>query len=165
QGIAAVALISAAIFSLTFSTTWKPGEGKGVFFALCTGLMIALYSVLDGIGGRTADDVISYIAYLFLIDGVPFGLVVLYLRRHVLVPVLRDNWKTGLTSGLLSYPAYALVIWAMTLSPLTYVSALRETSVILAVLIGTRMLGEPFGTRRLIAAALVAAGVAGLQFS
>jgi drug/metabolite transporter (DMT)-like permease len=65
----------------------------------------------------------------------------------------------------LSYPAYAMVIWAMTRSPLTYVSALRETSVLLAVLIGTRLMGEPFGTRRLIAAALVVLGVAALQFS
>jgi drug/metabolite transporter (DMT)-like permease len=165
QGIAAVALISAAILSLTFSTAWKSGEGKGVLFALCTGVTIAVYSVIDGIGGRNADDLVSYIAYLFLIDGLPFGLVILFLRRHVLVPALRANWKTGVASGLLSYPAYALVIWAMTKSPLTYVSALRETSVILAVLIGTRLMGESFGARRLIAAALVVLGVAALQFS
>jgi len=165
QGIAAVVLISAAILSLTFSTAWKPGEGKGVLFALCTGVTIAFYSVVDGLGGRSANDIAGYIAYLFLIDGLPFGLVVFFLRRRAFMPVLRANWKVGLLSGLLSYPAYALVIWAMTKSPLTYVSALRETSVLLAVLIGTRLMGEPFGTRRLIAAALVVLGVAALQFS
>jgi len=53
----------------------------------------------------------------------------------------------------------------MTKSPITYVSALRETSVIIAVLIGTRMMGEPFRARRLIAGALVVVGVAVLQFS
>jgi drug/metabolite transporter (DMT)-like permease len=67
--------------------------------------------------------------------------------------------------GALSFPAYALVIWAMSLSPLIYVSALRETSVILAVLIGTRLLGEPFGARRIITATAVAAGVILLQVS
>jgi len=165
QGIAAVAVICAAILSLTFSTSWKPGEGKGVFFALCTGVTIALYSVIDGLGGRTANDIAGYIAYLFLFDGLPFGLVVLYLRRNAFLPVLKANWKTGLVSGLMSYPAYALVIWAMTLSPMTYVSALRETSVILAVLIGTRLMGEPFGMRRLVAAVLVVLGVVALQTS
>jgi len=165
QGVFAVVMISAAIISLTFSSTWRPGEGLSVFFALCTGVTIALYSVIDGIGGRSADDIAGYIAYLFLIDGLPFGLMVFYRRRRTLRTALKANWKTGVSSGLLSYPAYALVIWAMTLSPLTYVSALRETSVILAVLIGTRMLGEPFGARRLAAAVAVAIGVLVLQMS
>lgn len=165
QGIVAVAVISAAIISLTFSSAWRPGEGRSVFFALCTGVTIALYSVIDGLGARSADDIAGYIAYLFLIDGLPFGLMVFYLRRRTLAAALKENWKTGTLSGLMSYPAYALVIWAMTLSPLTHVSALRETSVILAVLIGTRLMGEPFGARRLGAAAAVAAGVVMLQVS
>ena len=164
-GAVAVIVISAAIISLTFDSRWPTGEGKGVFFALCTSVTIAVYTVIDGLGGRTADDVFAYIVYLFLIDGLPFGLMVFYLRRRTLATALKENWKTGILCGLMSYPAYALVIWAMTLSPLTYVSALRETSVILAVLIGTRLLGEPFGTRRVLAATAVVAGVVMLQIS
>ena len=164
QGILAVVVISAAIVSLTFSSAWRPGEGMSVFFALCTGVIIALYSIIDGLGGRSANDVAGYIVYLFLIDGLPFGLMVFYLRRRTLATALQENWKTGILCGLMSYPAYALVIWAMTLSPLTYVSALRETSVILAVLIGSRLMGEPFGARRLGAAA-VATDVVLLQVS
>ena len=87
------------------------------------------------------------------------------MRRHALSTALKGNWKTGVLSGALAFPAYALVIWAMSLSPLTYVSALRETSVILAVLIGTRLLGEPFGARRILAASTVAVGVIVLQVS
>lgn len=165
MGIAAVAVISAAILSMTFSTAWKTGEGKGVLFALMTGVTIAIYTVIDGQGGRTANDIAGYIAYLFIVDGVPFGVLVLIMRRHDLAPAFKANWKTGTLSGALSFPAYGLVIWAMSLSPLTYVSALRETSVILAVLIGTRLLGEPFGTRRVLAATAVVAGVVMLQIS
>jgi drug/metabolite transporter (DMT)-like permease len=66
---------------------------------------------------------------------------------------------------VLSVIAYGLVIWAMSLTPLAAVSALRETSVIIAALIGTRLLREPFGTRRVLAASLVAAGVVLLQVS
>ena len=165
QGIAAVVLISGAILSLTYSTARKPGEGKAVVFALCTGITIATYSVIDGLGARTANDLISYIIYLMVLDGLPFGLVVMFLRRNVFMDSFRTNWKIGVASSLLIYPAYSLAIWAMTKSPITYVSALRETSVIIAVLIGTRMMGEPFGARRLISGAFVVVGVAVLQFS
>jgi drug/metabolite transporter (DMT)-like permease len=164
-GIAAVIVICAAIISLTFESRWHSGEGKGVFFALCTSVTIAVYTVIDGLGGRTADDVFAYIVYLFLIDGIPFGLLVIYMRRGVLAPSLKAHWKNGIIGGVLAYLAYALVIWAMTLTPLTYVSALRETSVILAALIGAIMLREPFGRRRIIAAASVTFGVVLLQFS
>ena len=164
-GIVAVVIISTAIISLTFSSTWKPGEGKGVLFALMTGGTIAMYTVIDGQGGRQAHDIAGYIAYLFLLDALPFGMLVWYMRRHELFSALKANFKSGVIGGALSFPAYALVIWAMSLSPLIYVSALRETSVILAVLIGTRLLGEPFGARRIIAATAVAAGVILLQVS
>lgn len=164
-GIAAVIVICAAIISLTFESRWRTGEGKGVFFALCTSVTIGVYTVIDGLGGRTADDVFSYIVYLFLIDGIPFGLLVIFMRRRVLGPTLKAHWKTGVLGGVLAFLGYALVIWAMTLTPMTYVSALRETSVILAALIGAIMLGEPFGRRRVIAAAGVAFGVVLLQLS
>ena len=164
-GVLAVLFISAAIISLTFSTTWKPGEGKGVVFALMTGVTIAFYTVIDGQGGRAADNVLGYIVYLFFIDSVPFGIYVGYIRRHSFSSTMKTNWKTGALTGILAFPAYGLVIWAMSISPLTYVSALRETSVILAVLIGTRLLGEPFGARRALAATAVAVGVIILQVS
>jgi drug/metabolite transporter (DMT)-like permease len=61
--------------------------------------------------------------------------------------------------------AYGLVIWAMTLAPMAAVSALRETSGIIAALIGTRVLREPFGARRVLAASVVAFGVLLLQVS
>ena len=87
------------------------------------------------------------------------------MRRRVLGATLKGHWKTGFFGGVLAFLAYGLVIWAMTLTPMTYVSALRETSVILAALIGAIMLGEPFSRRRVIAAACVAFGVVLLQFS
>jgi drug/metabolite transporter (DMT)-like permease len=64
---------------------------------------------------------------------------------------------------VLAAVAYGLVIWAMTLAPMAQVSALRETSVIMAALIGSRLLREPFGTRRILAASVVALGVVLLQ--
>ena len=65
--------------------------------------------------------------------------------------------------GLLAPTAYGVVVWAMTLNQLAVVSALRETSVIFAAIIGSLLLGERFGRTRVFAAALVAAGVIALN--
>ncbi len=59
--------------------------------------------------------------------------------------------------------AYAIVIWAMSVAPMAHVVALRETSVVMAALIGSVALKESFGMRRIMAAAVVALGVAMLQ--
>ena len=164
-GALAVATISVGILSLTFTGHRRKDGTKAIAFALATGTSIAGYTILDGLGGRVAGDVFGYILYFFVIDAVPFCTFVAVLRRRSLSAVIRTEWKAGTIAGGLSFAAYAVVIWALSLTPMTYVSALRETSVILAVLIGSRLLGEPFGGRRLVAAGLVAAGVALLQFS
>jgi drug/metabolite transporter (DMT)-like permease len=68
-------------------------------------------------------------------------------------------WHIGLLGGLLSVLAYALVIWAQTRGALAAVASLRETSVIIAALIGAFFFHEPFGRRRIVAAVLVAGGI------
>jgi drug/metabolite transporter (DMT)-like permease len=98
-----------------------------------------------------------------VLDAVPFGLVVVLWRRQDLADQLRASWQAPVLGGVLSLGAYGLVIWAMSLSPMASVSALRETSVIMAALIGTRLLREPFGRRRVIAASVVALGVVLLE--
>lgn len=163
-GVIAIVVICGSVLSLAFGGR-RAKDRRAVFLALCTGTTIACYTVIDGLGGRTADNVFGYIVYLFLLDALPFGLLVIFLRRRTLIPDVKANWKTGSLGGLFSFLAYALVIWAMTLSPMTYVSALRETSVIIAALIGTRLMHEPFGVRRIAAAAGVATGVILLQIT
>jgi drug/metabolite transporter (DMT)-like permease len=63
-----------------------------------------------------------------------------------------------------SIAAYGIALWAMTRGSLAHVAALRETSVIFAALIGTALLGERFGAARALAATLVAAGLALMNF-
>lgn len=161
-GIVAVLVISAAIVSLSGG---RGGSRRAVGFALLTGLTIAGYTVLDGMGGRLSGDVLGYIVYLFVLDGVPIALVTLVLRRGEWRGTLRSSWRSGVLGGVFAMGGYGLVIWAMSLVPMTYVSALRETSVILAAIIGTRLLGEPMGARRVVAASMVLVGVATLHLS
>ena len=140
------------------------GSGRApLLLALGTGTMIAAYTICDGMGARASGDVIAYIVWLFLLDGWPFGVGVFWLRRGTIRASLRGAWLPAVGGGLLSVIAYGLVIWCMTQVPLAYVSALRETSVVLAALIGTLLLGEPFGRMRVLSAGVVALGVALLQ--
>jgi drug/metabolite transporter (DMT)-like permease len=164
-GLLAILVISGGIVSLAFSDDGRLVAIRPLALGLTTGLTIAAYTLFDGLGGRAAGDVFSYIAWLFVIDAVPFSVIVALRYRRRLGPALAACWRPAACGGVLSVIAYGLVIWAMSLTPMAAVSALRETSVIIAALIGTRLLREPFGTRRVLAASLVAAGVVLLQVS
>ena len=159
----AVALISTGILSLAFAWRDPTRNHRAVAFALLTGLTIATYTVIDGMGGRRSGAVIGYIAWAFALDGVPFTIALIAMRRGRLYVSMLPGFRGGVIGGALAFCAYGLVIWAMTRAPLTVVSALRETSVILAALIGARVLHEPFGWRRIFAATLVAVGIVWLQ--
>ena len=162
----AILLITGGIMYLALSGRGQGGNRLAVAWALFTALTIAGYSVADGLGGRAAGDTLAYIVWLFLLDGLPLPLVLPLLRGPVeLAASLRRYWLPGLFGGVLSSTAYGVVIWVMSLAPLAIVTALRETSVIAAALIGMLFLSDPFGGRRILATCLVALGIAVLQFS
>jgi len=161
-GVMAVVLICVAILSLAFERG-RMANIKAIVFALCTGLTIAAYTVCDGLGGRLAENVFAYIVWLFVLEGPPIFLLALWLRRRVLLQTLRTDGGAGIVGGIFALTAYGLVIWAMSSTTMTYVSALRETSVLIAALIGTRLMREPAAARRVLAAVVVVAGVVLLQ--
>ena len=163
---AGIAIASMGIMSLAFARrNGAPDNPKAILFALGTGVCIAGYSLADGMGVRQTAEAASYIAWMFALEAPILLLVAMARRRGRLWPAFRPHLLTGLFGGLIAATAYGIVIWAMSLAPMAHVVALRETSVILAALIGTMMLGEPFGGRRVAAAAIVAAGAALLQIS
>jgi drug/metabolite transporter (DMT)-like permease len=131
--------------------------------ALATGVFIAAYTVADGLGVRRAGTVTGYVAWLFLLHGLPIPLYALAARRPALAGRLRRHLGPGVAAGLLSVAAYGLVLWAQRRGALAVVAALRETSVLVAALIGTLVFGERFGRRRVLAAALLAAGIVALN--
>lgn len=143
----------------------KPTEPdrRAVLFALLTGFSIAGYSVADGIGVRASGSAFAYIAWLFTVDCLPLLLFMLWRRRGRVLQSIGRSWRAGLAGGLIAALAYGTVIWAMNRSAMAQVVALRETSVLFATLIGTLLLAEPFGRRRLAAAAVIVAGAILLQ--
>ena len=79
------------------------------------------------------------------------------LRR--IVELWRLRWGILVTGGLLSLGAYLLVLIAMRLTQVGYIAALRESSVIIATVLGWRVLKEPYGRTRILASAVVTLGL------
>ena len=159
--LAGVAVACTGIASLSFGDAGGHDRDhrRGVISAVVTALFIAAYTVTDALGARLSGDALAYIAWLSILDGPPLLIVALILRRAALTRHLADRaWKC-VAGGALQLAAYGLVVWALALAPMAAVSALRETSVLFAAIMGVKILGEPLGTRRIAAAALVAAGV------
>lgn len=155
-----VLLACAGIVSLSFDggPPWR-NDARPLLFALGTAAFIAGYTIVDGIGVRRAGTVAGYVAWLFALDAIPLILIAWIIRRRELRWTIRSEWKKGAAGGVLAFAAYGLVIWAMSISAMAAVSALRETSVIFAALIGTILLKERFGLLRVGSAVMVAAGV------
>lgn len=157
--VVGIALVSLGIVSLANLRAMRRREHlSGPLAALATGAFIAAYTVTDGIGARLAGDAIAYAGWLFVADSIPLAL--LYQYKHGRSPVVlsrKDSW-IGLVGGVMSLLAYGIVIWAVTLAPMGMVSALRETSVLFALLIGTLFLGEKLTLRRVLSCAVIAAG-------
>ncbi|WP_035485820.1 DMT family transporter [Geminicoccus roseus] len=164
-GVVAVLVIGLGIVALAAADRGGLSGRRALVPAILNAGVIGIYSICDGMGARTAGDPFSYIVWLFVLDGLPFATLVLVRRRMALVRAVPTLWRPAAVAGAMSLLAYGLVIWAMARAPIAYVSALRETSVVLAAWIGTRVLKEPFGRRRIACAALVALGVVALQLS
>jgi drug/metabolite transporter (DMT)-like permease len=158
--LGATLLIAVAIGSFAFERTSRGArDARPFLLALGTSVIIATYTVVDGLGVRSSGAPLSYILWLLFLDGLPLTLYALATRGARIGPYLAAHWPLSLAGGVMCGAAYGLVIWALSLGAMAYVSALRETSVIFAAVIGSRLLGEPFGGRRILAATAVAAGI------
>ena len=127
--------------------------------ALATGLSIAAYTVVDGLGVRASGSSLSYIAWLMAVEGVAVPAYALYRWRGELFGVLRPFAAVGLLGAALSVAAYGLVLWAQTKAELAPIAALRESSIIVGAAIGAVFFKERFGAPRIAAAGLLVVGI------
>jgi phosphonate utilization associated putative membrane protein len=152
-----------------------PGQalhrGKALAFAFANAAIIAAYTFVDGLGVRQAGpavtEVLSYVMWLFVLDGVSYPLLLWWRRgpqgRQVLVAYARARLPLAAMGGAASIASYAIALWAMTRAPVASVAALRETSVLFATVLGTVMLKERFGAQRAIGACVIVGGVMALR--
>lgn len=148
------------ISSLAIGSLGKlQGSPLPIVLAVGTGLTIAIYTICDGLGVRVSDSPFGFIGWMYVLE-VPIVLTVLWLRRRDLTVSIGSHWQYGLVAGICGAAGYSLVVYSTLFVPLSIVSALRETSVIMVALIGTVLLGERPWQDRVAASSLVAGGVA-----
>ncbi|UJR85320.1 DMT family transporter [Sandaracinus amylolyticus] len=157
--VAMIGAIAIAIGVLLLGAQGGAASRRVIGIALVIAVCIATYTMLDGLGTRASGDAATYVTWLCTLQGALFAIGALAIGRAPLAREVRTRWKVGLIGGVLSALGYAIALWAMARAPIALVAALREISVVFAALIGTFALDEPFGRRRLIAAAVVAMGV------
>jgi drug/metabolite transporter (DMT)-like permease len=158
-----VALICGGVFYLVPRESFGDrGARRAVLLALGTGVLVAGYTLTDGLGVRASGNPLSYVVWGNCLSALPFPLTVFWLNRRRLGPFLRAHGLRAATGGFIAVLSYSIAVWAMSSSALAAVASLRETSVLIAALLGSRMLGEPFGKQRIVASGFVVAGIVAL---
>lgn len=133
---------------------------KAMAYALVTAGFTASYTIVDALGARASGSASAYTCAMFALSGAGLFAAGFLRRGRLALSVDPRTWRTGALAGALSFLAYWVAIWAFTQAPVALVAALRETSVLMAMLIGVIFLREAGGPWRWSAAGLIAAGVA-----
>lgn len=136
---------------------------RSLSYALITAALIAMYTLVDGLGVRVANQVLNYAAWLAVMEMPPIVLYMYFRRGAHGFEVLRDHAPRLLAGGVMAVVGYAIVLWAMTQAPIALIAAFRETSIIIAALIGMFWFKEPSGWRRIAAACIIFASVVYLR--
>jgi len=137
------------------------GESRRLLpFAFGSALATAAYSLVDGLGARIYGDALAYVAWLMVFSGSFFAVLMYGLKGRDLFRFQVRDLGTGVAAGGASMVAYMIAVWAMTLAPIALVTALRETSILFAMLLGWLVFGDKMNATKIGAGALILAGVA-----
>ena len=150
-------MISLGIMALSFGAG---ASRAAVGFALATGVSVATYSFFAGLGVRTAGTVLGFQACLEIVTG--FGMLCYGARRAARRPrelTRAATARSGCWPARCRWWASSPISWRPEACRSGPVTALRETSVIFGAVLGTLVLKEGFGPRRIAAALLVTVGI------
>jgi drug/metabolite transporter (DMT)-like permease len=163
-----IAAISGGVITIGFAASVGTPTGnrrRSLGWALLTAMTIVAYTVVDSVGARSAPNAWVYIAWLAAVEGPVVFALVLAMRGRSLVTYGRERGIAPLWIGMVSTGAYGIALWAMTRAPVALVAALRETSVLFALLIGAWILKERIGPTRWAGALAIVGGVAALRLA
>ena len=159
-----IILISTGVILIGFFSKSVIKNYKILYTSLATGVFIGLYSVIDGYGARISMSAISYMSWVFIFSAMFFPVILKFRnQKNILKKTLTEGKVVFWVGGFFSYVAYVITVWAFTQAPVPMVSALRESSIIFAILIGYFYLKEKINTYKIISILLIFAGVIGLK--
>ena len=147
-----IAFMAAGVF--------KNGESRRLLpYAFGSALATAGYTLADGLGARVSGDPLQYVGWLMMLSAVFYTPAAVALKGTDVIRASGRDWALGLFAAAASFLAYAIAVWAMTVAPLVLVAALRETSILFAVLIGWLVFGDTMDRNKIIATMLILLGV------
>lgn len=161
-GILAISLGLASLVLVRQSDGLRNPAAAGL--ALATGCFIAAYSLADGFGARQAGTAVGFYGWVSLLNAVVFAGFAAVARPRLLRG-LPGAWRTVAVGGGASFAAYAIVVHAFTQAPIALVTALRETSIVFALLIGVVFLRERLDLAKLVSTMITLTGAALLRVS
>jgi uncharacterized membrane protein len=151
----AIAVVTGGLMSFV-----RPGTSwASLRWALLVAVLIGGYTLADATGARRSDGVAYMLATFVATAIVVSAWGVARGRVDDMRASFRTTGRRYLESGLASAAAYGLVLYAVRWAPVGYVTALRESSVVLAALAGWRLLAEGLGRGRVASAAVVGCGL------
>lgn len=140
-------------------------NGKAAMFALITGCFIAGYSIVDGLGARAGGTSLAYFGWLAIGNSIALGVIVAVRAPQTFGRLWQNGHRLFWLGGGASFIAYAIVTWAFTQAPIALVTALRETSIIFALLIGVFFLKERLDLMKVVSTMAVLVGAALLRLA
>ena len=161
--LAGVVTLILGIWLIALSGDVFKAQRATFLFALTTSVFIGCYTVIDGLGGRAAGNASAYTGFLYLFDALGMLSAAFYMRGRSLLGSMALSWKSGVVGAALSGCSYWIIIWAMSQAPIAAVAALRETSILFALIFSARVLKEAMSWRRLAGVILVVAGAMALR--
>ncbi len=160
-----IAVICLGILSLSFQDATSVTNRKAIIYALITGSFIMGYSITDGYGARISASVLSYMGWLFILNAFLFAILLNFMKQPgIITRVAKDGKFIFFVGGTISYLVYAIIVWGFTQAPIPVVTALREISIVFALLIGTFFLKEKFTYLKTTAVLTIFIGVILLKF-
>tara|TARA_B110000438_G_scaffold270073_1_gene286949 strand:- start:226 stop:1068 length:843 start_codon:yes stop_codon:yes gene_type:complete len=162
-GFLAIIVLCLGLFLISYSKKNKFNKVAFILGAL-TAIMITSYTLVDGIGVRQSSNAYTYLYWMLLLNGIPVLIASFLFKGTGLRKVNKDLLFKGISFGVLAPFAYGLVVWCMQYLPIAYASAMRETSIIFATLIGVIILKEKEANSRIVPAIFIVIGIGILYF-
>lgn len=154
-GLLGIVLVSVGIILLAVG---RSIAGVGLIAAGIAGLLTTAYTLVDAYAIRLAPMAMTFVAWFFLLDGLIMFPIFAIARRGRIIALLRSEGRQGLLAGLTSLVSFGAALLAFRFAPVGIVAALRETSVLFAMLIAAFVLREHVDSQRKIAAITIASG-------
>ena len=162
-GFVGILTVCTGIFLISYSKNYK-FNFNAFILAASTALLIAFYTIIDGMGVRLSENKFSFIYWLLLLNGIPLLILSIFSKEKLLSNLNAKIIVWGIPAGILAILSYGIVVWSMQHLEIAYVSSIRETSIVIATLLGFFILQEKEAKNRIVPSALVVVGISIVYF-